>query len=186
MKKPDTITKKIIYPALSLFLICLVSVLLLALTNELTKDQIEKNNRGNEVTQREVVFPGAKSYRELQSHVECIDKDGNVIGYIFVTQGKGYGGDITVMTGINTSGIITGVEVLSHTETSSYGGVAISSGLTDEYKDKEASIFVKGRNIDGWTGATRTTNGVIAAVNDAVIRYNTLKERGESADASQQ
>jgi electron transport complex protein RnfG len=178
-------TKKILYPTLSLFLICLVSVVLLAVTNELTADKIEETNHNNEVQQRQVVFSEAKSFNEMTDYTECLDGEGNVIGYIFVTQGKGYGGTITVMTGINTDGVITGVKVLDHKETSSYGGKAIANNFTDEYKGKEAQLFVKSENIDGWTGATRTTNGVIAAVNEAVTKYKTIAEGGVSENGSQ-
>ncbi len=168
--------KKFMYPVLSLFLICLFSVLLLAVVNEFTKDKIGNSDRTDEEVQREAMFPEAKSYNERENYAECLDQNGNVIGYAFVTQGAGYGGTITVMTGIKTDGVIVGVTVLSHSETPSFGGKAIDEGLTDEYKGKTAELFVKGQNIDGKTGATRTTDGVIAAVNEAVSRFGSIKE----------
>lgn len=166
--------KKIFIPALSLFLICLVSALLLALTNELTADKIAESAKAEEVAQRAVVFPGA-SYAEEENHTRVLGEDGSTLGYIFVTEGKGYGGVITVMTGIDVSGKITGVKVLSHSETSSYGGKAIKNEFEKEFIGKEAAQFAKGKNFDGWTGATRTTNGVIQAVNAACELFAGMK-----------
>ena len=167
--------KKILYPTLSLVCICLAASLLLAFTNDLTKDVIADSAKQAEIKQRGEVFASASSFEEKDGYVCCLDGEGTVIGYIFVTVGKGYGGDISVMTGIGTDGKITGVKVISHGETSSYGGKAIANNFTDEYSGKTAETFVKGKNIDGWTGATRTTNGVISAVNEAVSKYNEVK-----------
>lgn len=167
--------KKVVIPALSLFVICLVSALLLALTDDLTKDTIAASEKKAEVEQRSVVFEKASSYNEKENYVECISSDGRLIGYIFKTVGKGYGGDITVMTGIDLDGVITGVRVTNHSETSSYGGKAVKNDFTDEYTGKKAEKFILHKNIDGWTGATRTTDGVIDAVNKAVEEYAKLR-----------
>lgn len=170
--------KTILYPTLSLFLICLVSVILLAGVNELTKDKIAENNKSKEDILRQVVFPDADKYSEKADYVECLDKDGNIVGYIFTTADTGYGGDITVLTGINTNGVVTGVAVANHTETPTVGGKAIDEGLADQYKNKQATTFEVGKNIDGVTGVTRTAKGVAGAVNKAVEKYNSIKGGG--------
>ncbi len=170
--------KDVLYPVLSLFFICLFSVLLLAVTNELTKDKIARNNKGAEDRLREVVFPDASSYNEKESYVECLDKDGGILGYIFVTAANGYGGEIKVMTGIDSKGVITNVKVISHTETPSIGGKAIDEGLADEYKGKTVTAFEVGKNIDGLTGATRTAKGIADAVNKAAESYSAITEGG--------
>ena len=167
--------KKVFIPALSLFCICLVSALLLALTNELTHQKIADAAKQEEIRQRTVVCPAAERFEEKDGYALAYDANNNVAGYVFVTEGKGYGGTISVMTGIDVNGVITGVKVLSHSETSSYGGKAIKNDFTDEYTGKPVQVFVKGKNIDGWTGATRTTNGVIQAVNAACELFAGLK-----------
>ena len=166
--------KKIFVPALSLFCICLVSALLLALTNELTHQKIEDAAKAEEIAQRAVVCPEGTRFEETENYALAYDSSNAVVGYIFVTTGKGYGGTISVMTGIDANGVITGVKVLSHSETSSYGGKAIKNDFTDEYRGKAVQVFVKGKNIDGWTGATRTTNGVAQAVNAACDIYSDI------------
>ncbi len=167
--------KKILYPTLSLVCICLVASLLLAVTNDLTKGPIEESRKNAEIKQRSEIFASASSFEEKDGYVCCLDENGNVVGYIFTTEGKGYGGAISVMTGIGTDGKITGVSVLSHSETASVGGKAINNGLADGFAGKNAETFVNGKNVDGVSGATRTTNGVIAAVNEAVEKYNEVK-----------
>ena len=166
--------KKTVIPALSLFCICLVSALLLAFTNSLTAQKIADSAKAEEIAQRAVVCPEGVRFEEKENYALAYDKNDAVVGYIFVTSGKGYGGNITVMTGIGADGVITGVKVLSHSETSSYGGKAIKNDFTNEYKGKTVRVFVKGKNIDGWTGATRTTNGVAAAVNAACDIFSNI------------
>ena len=46
---------------------------------------------------------------------------GDTIGYVFKTSAKGYGGDIDLMVGIDTSGKVTGVSILSISETAGLG-----------------------------------------------------------------
>ena len=76
------------------------------------------------------------------------------------------------------NGVVTGVAVANHTETPTVGGKAIDEGLTDQYKNKQATTFEVGKNIDGVTGVTRTAKGVAGAVNKAVEKYNSIKGGG--------
>lgn len=112
--------KEILKPALLLFVICVCITALLAGTNKLTAAKIAQNAVENEEASRQTVLPDAD---EFKTEDDCAVgyKDGEVIGYVYVTSAKGYGGDVQIMTGITTDGTISGVVVLDHDETPGLG-----------------------------------------------------------------
>ena len=58
---------------------------------------------------------------------------GELAGYVFETGASGYGGTVSVMTGIDAEGSITGVVILSHDETPGLGANATKSSFLDQY-----------------------------------------------------
>ena len=120
MKKKFT-AKDILIPTVSLFVICLVVTALLAVTNMLTAPQIQKLSKETEDKTKAEVLASADEFSDALT-VSADGKDytyyegsasGDTIGYVFKTSAKGYGGDIDLMVGIDTSGKVTGVSILS-------------------------------------------------------------------------
>ena len=189
--------KDILVPTATLFIICLIVSALLAGTNALTKQPIAENELKKSQEAMFAVCPDAVSFegaKGIEAEVyKALDEAGNVIGCAIVTSAKGYGGDVSVMVGIalegeTALGKVTGVEILSHSETPGLGANAANDSFLKEYKvDITASGFsvVKdgtgggdGR-IDAITGATITSNAVTNAVNEALNIYMSLAEGGE-------
>ena len=117
--------KSSLFPVVSLFVICLVTALLVAGANALTKGPIEENERQALAESRRAVIE-ADEYREIPAEGlagECAEaiKEGKTVGYVFKESAKGYGGDVTVMVGISLDGKIAGVKILSHSETPGLG-----------------------------------------------------------------
>lgn len=173
--------RSIVKPAFILFLICLVAAAALAGTNVATKTAIETAQLAAAEESRKVVFPEADSFEKTETHYLAL-KGTELIGYVFETESKGYGGTLKVMTGIDTEGSITGVAILSHGETPGLGANATKESFTDQYRQSipENGLSVtKGTAGDGEiaaiTGATITTDAVTDAVNAAVSLYHTVK-----------
>lgn len=172
--------KDYLVPTLTLFIICLIATALLGLTNQVTAPIIAKLADETEIKSRQVVFADAKSFGEAKiledgtSIVAALDEAGNVIGYVVVNVAEGgYGGDITVMTGVNIEGKVTGVDILSHSETAGLGAKADEQDFRDRFVDHIFGITVSkdkaGENsIDAITGATITSRAVVGAVNAAI------------------
>ena len=175
----------LIKPTLVLFLICVFCSLFLAMTNQVTAPVIEELARQTENAARQEVLPEAQNYETLQAEagqtaLKALNASGEVVGYIFVTRGKGYGGDIPVMTGISTEGKITGIKILELNETAGLGMRAANPEFQAQYKDANAPVTVvkstpKENEIQALTGATITSNGVSSAVNQAFALYDALK-----------
>lgn len=171
--------KEYAMPTVVLFIICFAATLLLGLTNSVTEPKIEQLAQETEQKSRQTVFPDAASFGDVTSPEEgttivpALDSAGKVIGYVVVNSEKGYGGEISVMTGVDTEGKVTGVNILSHGETAGLGANATGEKFRNQFiglvKDITVSKDKPGDNsIDALTGATITSRAVVRAVNAAI------------------
>ena len=88
------------------------------------------------------------------------------------------------MTGISTDGTVTGVSILSISDTPGLGMNAEKESFRDQYKKAApAGGFTVIKNgtagdteISAMTGATITSQAVTDAVNDAIAQYYAVKE----------
>lgn len=189
--------KEIIRPTLTLAAICLVVTTLLAATRAVTKGPTEELERQQEIASRQEVLPTAASFEEIADSgfdtnpYKGLDASGQVVGYVITTSGKGYGGSINVMTGISTDGTVTGVTILSHSETVGLGANAEKESFRDQYKqtipEDGFSVYKAGQDggagkILAMTGATITSDGVTGAVNQAVEIYRQIAGSGEGGN----
>lgn len=176
--------KEVIRPALTLFVICLVIAVLLAITNLMTRDKIVQMNKQTEATSREVVLPGTTTFEDSKDNTYAVGKKGNDIsGYVFTTKTKSYGGDLSVMTGIDKSGKVTGVVILSISDTPGLGLNAQKESFRNQYlqaaPEKGFEVIKSGSagkgQIEAMTGATITSKAVTTCVNEAVTQYQKVK-----------
>ncbi len=186
MKKLNV--KNVLFPVLSLVVICCVVSALLAVTNAVTKSRIEQNEEENSNAMRYEIFAEAKSFEDQDIYYIALNDTGDTIGYVFETSAKGYGGDVSVMTGITLDGQIKGIRILSHSETPGLGANCINEEFIRRFeqeipKNGELSV-VKGEpsengNIDAITGATITSQAVTSAVNNAISEFETINREGD-------
>lgn len=186
--------KDILVPTITLFVICLIVSALLAGTNALTKGPIAENELKKSQDAMAAVCPEAASFEEINSAdyqaYKALDESGKIIGCAVTVTSKGYGGDVAVMVGISSvdGGMVTGVEILSHSETPGLGANAVSEDFRNQFTDNPSlhgfSVVKDGTGgsegkIDAITGATITSNAVTGAVNEALNIYMSLYEGGE-------
>ena len=101
------------------------------------------------------------------------DASGNELGYVMTLIGtEGYGGEIKMSVGVDASGAITGLEVLSMSETAGLGAKCTSEEFRGQFVGINADeiTVVKGEaggdnEIAAISGATVTSNAVTKAVN---------------------
>jgi len=185
--------KEIVVPAAVLFVICLAATFLLALTNNVTAPKIQSLAAGNEKNSRAEVLPEADTFSDEKAltadgkeykYFIGYDENGNIAGYTFTTSAKGYGGDVVIMTGVDTSGAVTGITTLVLNETAGLGMNAQKESYRNQYIGKSGVIGVSTagnraeNGIDAMTGATITSKAVTDAVNIALGLYAQAKEVG--------
>lgn len=99
----------------------------------------------------------------------------------FETQGKGYGGDLGVMVGVNPADdAIVGIGVTTHGETPGIGSRAQTEpSFANQFKGMalKDTFQVKGADgqVDALSGATVTSGAVCVALTDASSVYKRLK-----------
>lgn len=116
--------------------------------------------------------------------------DGQANTVAFETSGKGYGGDVGLMVGVNlTDDKIVGVGVTTHSETPGVGSRAKDDpAFVVQFKgmpmEGEYKVKTDGGQVDALSGATITSRAISAGVSDAVEIYKRLKsELAEKAKA---
>ena len=170
-------------PTVVLLIICLVVSGALAFTYQLTAPQIEKINKENADAARLVVLPDADSFTAVEGDLpegvtEYYIAD-NGSGVVVTTQNKSFGGLITVMTGFDAEGTITGVKVTAHSDTPGLGTKAQDAGyLEKNYVGKtstdNADSIKKDSTVQAVTGATVSSNGIYGAVNIAIAAFSEM------------
>ena len=181
----------IIKPVAVLLAICIIIPLALSLTNKITKDKIaeldEKNSRETMADLIEADNFTEYEFGENEFNYYTAVKDGNIIGYIFKTAEKGYGGDVSVMTAVNTDGTVKSVAILDvSNETPGLGQNAAKESFYSQYADKKSGIsLVKNgaesdkNEVNAVTGATITSTAVNKAVNTALKQFESVKSNKE-------
>lgn len=180
--------KDILIPTVSLLIICLMTTLILALTNSATAGKIETLQKETAKAAQQAVLPAAtfqeKSVKlngKTYTYYEGYDAKKQLTGYVMSTSANGYGGLISVMTGIGLDGKVTNSQILDLTETAGLGMNATRDSFIGQFKGKSAGITVEkggaasGNAINAMTGATITSKAVTKAVNEALDIYNTVK-----------
>lgn len=182
MKKNLT-PKAILVPTISLFLICLVVTAILALTNSVTADKIAANEEESKQNSMFAVLPDAAGFEEIEADVMYLGRDssGSIVGYAISTVTQGYGGQVKVMTGIDMTGVIVGVDVFyNDDETPGLGKNTSNEAFRDQYKGLSADTDIAVskdasgsdiQTVDAVTSATISSRAVTRAVNEACDIY---------------
>lgn len=210
MSKNKAKLERGIIPALILFVICAIATALLAGTHEMTKDKIAERARAAMEANKRQLFPTATEFEEVTPPegadvilIEAAQDDtGNILGYFFQTEAKGYGGLIQTYTGINADGTLAGVIFGENEETPGFGKKIEQDWFMANFKDKPANSFFVTKPsgdsaeadaessatqetadagtqevvIDMISGATVSSNGACTAVNKATEAFRGLND----------
>ena len=178
---------------LNLLIISAVAALLLALTNSVTASTIAQRNEQANAEARKLVLESAQDFEEVKDAktdnskgvkvseiYEAKDASGNTVGYTLKVLPSGYGGTIELMVGIDSAnGQVSGINVVSNSETAGLGAKATNPEFSDQYKGKpleELSVLKNGTpgdtEIKAISGATITSTAVTNGVDAAIEVYN--------------
>lgn len=173
-----------------LTVICVVITAALAVTNKFTKDRIDELSVANQqeamqrIIKADEYKKGKVNYKGEETEFNVAVAQGETKGFIFTLNAKGYGGDVAVMTGIDTNGTVIAVEVTdAANETPGLGQNVAKEDFYNQYKGKTENIEVvkngaSGNQIQAVTGATISSNAVTEAVNESIEIYKTIEQSG--------
>ena len=102
-------------------------------------------------------------------------------GWIIEVTPSGFGGLIDMLVGVDTAGKVTGVSIISMSETSGLGANAARESFRSQYVGKSGSVKLRkqGGEIDALTGATVTSTAVTKGVDLALGVAQELMKGGK-------
>ena len=155
---------------LTLLIITVVVAGLLGLVNFLTEDRIAENTARKAEEAMQEVLP-ADSYEPVEITMDGVSAAFRAEdGYVVRITTNGFGGAIDMMVGVDNDGAVTGISVISHSETPSLGANCVRPEWQAQFEGATGDLAVSkdGGTIDALTGATVTSRGVTAGVNLAL------------------
>lgn len=173
-----------------LFLIGAISAGLLAWLNDSTKDIIAKNEAMASMKPEvlEAVMPGSVMFNEYEDTalvesikaenakfvniLTAVDASDKELGQVIRTWSTvpGYAGDMELFVGVSPDGKITGISVVSHSETSGLGTRTTEPDFWSQFVGDDASTEIT--SFDAISGVTKSSNSFVSAVNNAVSIYS--------------
>ena len=163
---------------LILLLITSISGLVLGVTNSMTEGIIMERAMEGDIASMQALIADADTFDAVTG--EGIDdvalvqevfagKQGDeVVGFTIKLNPSGYGGEIEIMVGISITSEITGVEILSHTETPGLGSKITEPEFREKFIGKATA---ESTSVDAISGATVSSDAVNQGVRTAALLY---------------
>ena len=175
--------------------VCIGAAFALSMVNFLTADRIARQEweatmkairsvlppiDNDPVQDTKAIFIGTDAKGNPDSlKVYIGKKEGQVTGVAITRAGEGYGGFISVITGIDMEGSVSGIFILSgHFETPGLGANIEKPNFTDTFKGKslensklvneDLAVDKDGGDVVSISGATISPRGVAIAVSEAL------------------
>lgn len=162
-------------PTVILFVICAITVLVLAFTNQVTAPIILETNLEQANLIRQQVLPEADTFVEHEdltgfpSGISGAYEAVGGAGYVFTSSAKGYDGQVTFLIGVDSKGAVAGVSMFDHNETPGIGTKVGQDTYKDQYVGKTGA-----EGVDYIQGATLTSTALHDAVDKALAAYQVL------------
>ena len=168
----SSVKSDFIIPIVVLTAICIVASGALAATYDVTAPIIAEAERKAAEQARLEVLPEATGFTEVKlsgapEGIEEVYVSDNGVGYAITGVGKGYGGEMKVAVGIDNSGCIVNLKVISHEETAGVGSKVADSKYLDTIKGKDSSLD----GVTSIAGATVSSKCLMGVIENAFTAY---------------
>ncbi len=139
-----------------------------------------------EITDAAVVASASEAASAAGGTVENlyeVKDGGSVAGHAVKLTASGSQGNIEMVVGVDADGVVTGVSIVSNSETSGIGSkvmdnepLASGIGVLDQFIGKSAAdgALAVGSNVDAISGATVSSRGVTTGVNAALAAVDAI------------
>ncbi len=187
--------KPIIKNTAILLIITLVAAVVLSSVYQLTKEPIAAAEQAAKEAAYKAVYSDAATFDEVENAaalleefnsprtdgssvlevLQATDANGAKLGYVLTANSKkGYGGDVKIALGIDTTGTVIGYSVLDCSgETAGFGARAADPDIAEQFPG-----ITDAEQLDGISGATHTTEALKTETQAAIDLVKQL-EGGE-------
>ena len=191
--------KFILKVAGTLTVIALVVAALLGVVNNVTKDKIAEQDAENTRIAMSAVAPEGSEFGDKMDISDAVAaaasaQGGKIVemypmtnggadaGYVVKVSASGSQGTITMMVGVDANKAITGISVISHSETSGIGTKVVGNEpnaagepVLDQFIGMSGSgSLVVDKNVIAVSGATVSTKGITMGANAALAAVEAL------------
>lgn len=186
--------KEYVYPVVILVVISVVTTALLAITNFVSSPIIAANQAASADATRKELLAEADSFALVEgdyltssdqsAKVTEIYEADNGVGMVLTVVTKSFGGDLTMMVGMDAEGAVTGVKVTDNSDTPGVGSKDMQpdylaqydglTTLTSENVKKETSVTSDGTAFEYITGASVSGTAIHKGVYLALDQFNAL------------
>ena len=175
-----------------LLVLCFIVTLAVAGTNALTAERIAEQERLARSAAMERLLPAAYYVPVLENETgqgivyqaTTGAQQGESLGYIIITAGRGYGGPVRVMTAI-TQGTVVAIEIIDASgETPGLGQNVLRPSFIEQFSGVASPpVLTRGvpanaDEIQSLTGATLSADAVVSAVGQAMELYESIQGGG--------
>ena len=188
------------YPIIFLTLVVLLSVVALTLVDGVTAERIAANKREAIKQMLAALFPemadfvyeeetGLYSlYDERAVSVDeetgesSVDQSFPAVGYAFMTNGKGYGGKIGILVGMEIDRALRGIRIISHQETPGLGAKILNVDFLSQFAGLVPDQLLLARDggaVDAITGATISSRAVAEGVSAGLVDMSAILDVAE-------
>ena len=172
--KTESTFMHIVRLTVTLLAICAAVAAVLAGVNMITKDRIADIQAQKTENAIKEVLPDAHGVQQVP-----LSGEAGIVQAVYQADGSyavqvapgGFDGAVTMMVGVS-EGKVTGISVISHTETPGLGAVAAAQNAKGEafrgqFVGQEGTLVI-GEHVDAMSGATITSTAVVNGVNAAL------------------
>jgi len=206
------LTQRIPRPVIVLTAITLIAGVALSGVYALTKDTIEAQQRAANAASYRAVCAEAESFEAvaavdraiedmdgavygsafgrvyIREAMAGLDAGGNVVGHVIrVTSADGFDGNITLVVGVNTEGVVNGIAFTELNETPGMGMRCAEPAFMNQFNGRNAARFKLNKTgasdnsddgIDAVSGASISSSAVVNAVNAGLDFFHSVIEEG--------
>ena len=158
-------------------LIAAISAGLLGGVNDFTSKVIAENTKKIVNEARKEVLPEASDFKEEEAkeadgmqYIPGFNDAGEIVGYVASVTEPGYGGDINFVVGIDKDAKVTGLNVVTSSETPGLGAKINEKEWQEHWIGKDAT-YEFNKSVDAFAGATISPSAVYRGVIRALNTY---------------
>ncbi len=178
MKMDKKYFEEEIIPILVLTIVVCISVVILAIIDIQTEDQIAEQKQKTVDKMLEEQFPEKdNSTFNKDNEVYSILVNDTVVGYAFIIEGNGYGGLLEILVALENTTlaeddiILRGISIIYNLETPGLGSRITEDSFLEQFSGmnlNDVQFKSDGGKVDAITGATISSSAVVEAIQDEV------------------
>jgi Na+-translocating ferredoxin:NAD+ oxidoreductase RnfG subunit len=163
------------YPVIFITAIITISVSLISIVNFVTSNHTQFQQDYETVEQFKGIFQNISYYKyDDETEVYTIYNDNKkLIGYGFYAVGRGYGGYIRILVGLENKDTIMNIIVILHHETNDYWNLLIKHEFFNQFfglKIEDCYLVRDNGRVDSVTRATTSAKAVVDTVRETALK----------------